>query len=473
MTELPEEWAEAEIGELCDLINGRAFKPTDWTETGLPIVRIQNLNNPEKPFNRYDGEVRDRFLIDSDDLLFAWSGTPGTSFGAHVWKGGKAVLNQHIFNVKFSREHLDQDFFRHAINQKLIELIAKAHGGVGLRHVTKGKFEETQIPLPPLLEQRRIVRRLDTLSARTTTARTHLTAITKLVERYKEGVLRIAFRGGLTDGFRTRHPKLAPINFELSASALKKLKLSAYRIENEAAPYSVPSQWRWLALPALGELARGKSRHRPRNDNALFGGSYPFIQTGDVSNCDGRIEHYTSTYSDLGLAQSRLWPEGTLCITIAANIAETGILGFDGCFPDSVVGFIADKDRTSERYIEYFIRTVRSDLEAFAPGVAQKNINLSTLSGVFVPIPPLEEQREIVHRIETAFAKIDRLAAEAEKALKLTDRLDQRILAKAFAGELVPQDPNDEPAADLLARIRAQRAAAPKPKRGRRKKAEA
>lgn len=137
------------------------------------------------------------------------------------------------------------------------------------------------------------------------------------------------------------------------------------------------------------------------------------------------------------------------------------------------MGFVADEKKTSASFVEYFIRTVRADLEAFAPGVAQKNINLSTLSAVFVPTPPIDEQREIVRQIETAFAKIDCLAAEAEKALKLSNRLDQRILAKAFAGELVSQDPTDEPASVLLERIRAERAAAPKPKRGRRKKAEA
>jgi type I restriction enzyme S subunit len=193
MTGLPQGWVAAEIGELCDLINGRAFKPSDWTETGLPIVRIQNLNNPEKPFNFFDGEVRDRFLIENGDLLFAWSGTPGTSFGAHVWMGGRAVLNQHIFNMKFDAENIDRDFFKSAINQKLNELIAKAHGGAGLQHVTKGRFEETKIPLPPLPEQRRIVRKLDTLSARSITARTHLTAIEKLVERYRQAVIDAAF----------------------------------------------------------------------------------------------------------------------------------------------------------------------------------------------------------------------------------------------------------------------------------------
>ncbi|WP_323009595.1 restriction endonuclease subunit S [Paracoccus sp. (in: a-proteobacteria)] len=332
------------------------------------------------------------------------------------------------------------------------------------------KFENVgdyEIPLPPLPEQRRIVRKLDTLSARTTTARNHLTTIGKLVERYKSGVLRMAFRGDLTADYRKSSSFLSPIEFDLSSVELRKLKLENHRLPTDKTPYQVPASWRWIALPALGELARGKSKHRPRNDKVLFGGHYPFIQTGDVSNSNGRIKKYSATYSNLGLSQSRLWPAGTLCITIAANIAETGILEFDSCFPDSIVGFMADEGKTSALFIEYFIRTVRADLEAFAPGVAQKNINLNTLSGVFVPMPPLPEQCEIVRRIETAFAKVDRLAAEAAKALKLLGRLDQRILAKAFAGELVPQDPTDEPAEALLARIREARAAASKPKHGR------
>jgi Type I restriction modification DNA specificity domain len=99
MSELPKGWTDTTIGAVCHLVNGRAFKPSDWGETGLPIVRIQNLNRPDAKFNYYAGEVRDRFLIEAGDLLFAWSGTPGTSFGAHIWNGPKAILNQHIFNV--------------------------------------------------------------------------------------------------------------------------------------------------------------------------------------------------------------------------------------------------------------------------------------------------------------------------------------------------------------------------------------
>jgi len=190
------------------------------------------------------------------------------------------------------------------------------------------------------------------------------------------------------------------------------------------------------------------------------------VQTGEVRAADRYLSEYSKTYSDFGLEQSRLWPTGSVCITIAANIAETAILRIDACFPDSVVGFNADAERCLPEYVEYFIRTAKSDLEQFAPATAQKNINLDVLSGVRVPVAPLAEQNEIVRCIDHAFGEIDRLTSEAAAARKLLDRLDQAVLAKAFRGELVPQDPADEPASVLLDRIRAERARAPKAKRG-------
>lgn len=145
-----------EIGKLCKLQNGKAFKPTEWSDKGLPIVRIQNLNNEEKPFNYCDFDVDKKFHIDSGDLLFSWSGTPGTSFGAFFWHRGPAILNQHIFNVLIDESLVRKDYFRLAMNAKLDEIIAQAHGGVGLQHITKGKLEAVKIPLPPLETQKKI-----------------------------------------------------------------------------------------------------------------------------------------------------------------------------------------------------------------------------------------------------------------------------------------------------------------------------
>jgi len=148
-----------------------------------------------------------------------------------------------------------------------------------------------------------------------------------------------------------------------------------------------------LTLPELGELGRGVSKHRPRNAPELLGGEYPLIQTGEVSNAGLYIENYENTYSELGYKQSKMWKAGTLCITIAANIAKTAILRFDACFPDSVVGFKAN-DKTNEIFIHYWFSFFQAILEAQAPESAQKNINLKILSELKVIAPDIEEQNK-------------------------------------------------------------------------------
>ncbi len=152
------------IGDLCELINGRAFKPEDWKTEGsggLPIVRIQNLNTPDSAFNYYAGEVSERHLIAPGELLFSWSGSRGTSFGAHIWYGPKAVLNQHIFKVGFDESRATKQYLLHALNKAVTEVEENLHGGVGLVHITKGNLEKIEIPLPPLEVQKEIVAEIE------------------------------------------------------------------------------------------------------------------------------------------------------------------------------------------------------------------------------------------------------------------------------------------------------------------------
>lgn len=178
-------------------------------------------------------------------------------------------------------------------------------------------------------------------------------------------------------------------------------------------------------LPELGEFGRGVSKHRPRNDPKLLGGKYPLIQTGDVASADLYITSYTGTYSDLGLAQSKMWDEGTLCITIAANIAKTAILGFDACFPDSVVGFRAN-EKTNNIYIHYWFSFFQRILEAQAPESAQKNINLKSLSELRVIYPTKEEQ--------DAFAAF---VAEVDKSKLMFQKLHQKLnILQQKAGDI-------------------------------------
>ena len=146
-------------------------------------------------------------------------------------------------------------------------------------------------------------------------------------------------------------------------------------------------------LSTLGKLERGVSKFRPRNAPELLDGPYPLVQTGDIANSDIYITRFNSTYSELGLKQSKLWPSGTLCITIAANIAKTGILTFDACFPDSIVGFIPEKN-VNILYIHFWFKMIQQHLESLAPSTAQKNINLSVLSGLKVICPSFSEQNK-------------------------------------------------------------------------------
>jgi|GEM_PF-632344 len=196
-------------------------------------------------------------------------------------------------------------------------------------------------------------------------------------------------------------------------------------------PVNNTKNWNLIQLSKLGALDRGVSKHRPRNAPELLGGAHPLIQTGDVSNAGLYLTRYNSTYSDIGLAQSKLWPKGTLCITIAANIAKTGILTFDACFPDSIVGFTPQRTSVS-LYVHFLMGFQQSILEKNAPQAAQKNINLGILRSLMVPNPDielLEEFEKIVNQTES-------LKRYYSESLNELNELYHSLNHKAFSGEL-------------------------------------
>lgn len=175
--------------------------------------------------------------------------------------------------------------------------------------------------------------------------------------------------------------------------------IKARFVEMFGDPVSNSLNFPLLSLPQLGEFGRGVSKHRPRNAPELLGGKYPLIQTGEVANSELYISSYENTYSEFGFKQSKMWKSGTLCITIAANIANTAILAFDACFPDSVVGFVAN-EKTNNIFIHYWFGFFQQILEAQAPESAQKNINLKILSELEVIVPPIELQNHFAAFVE-------------------------------------------------------------------------
>lgn len=154
-------------------------------------------------------------------------------------------------------------------------------------------------------------------------------------------------------------------------------------------------KWEEKRLDELGLVKRGKSKHRPRDAAHLYGGPYPFVQTGDIKHSNLYLTSFEQTYSEAGLAQSKLWPKGTLCITIAANIADTAILGIDACFPDSVIGFIANEEACDTRFIKYKFDTVKKQYLQVSQGAAQDNLSATKLLSFKLKVPCVEIQREI------------------------------------------------------------------------------
>ncbi|CCI80986.1 restriction endonuclease subunit S [Lactobacillus hominis] len=183
-----------------------------------------------------------------------------------------------------------------------------------------------------------------------------------------------------------------------------------------------------VKLSSLGTLARGKSKHRPRNDPQLLGGPYPLIQTGEIANSDIFIKKFTNTYSELGLQQSKMWPKGTLCITIAANIAQTAILSFDACFPDSVVGFIPGNCDIMPLYLHYWFSFFQKIIDSQASQVAQKNINLKVLSNLEVMLPPKNEQNEFANFVQ----QVDKSKVAVQKSLDETQKLFDSLMQEYF-----------------------------------------
>lgn len=198
----------------------------------------------------------------------------------------------------------------------------------------------------------------------------------------------------ILDTFTELNSELAA---ELSTELAARKKQYSYYLEQLLSFEGGEVEWKTLPEVSL-DFGRGKSKHRPRNDVRLYGGNIPFIQTGDIRGAARIITSYDQTYSELGLKQSKLWPEGTLCITIAANIAETSILGFDACFPDSVIGFVANPSLTSSAYVEFILQVTKAKLEEKGKerSSAQSNINLGTFEQLKLPFPSLVEQARIV-----------------------------------------------------------------------------
>lgn len=281
------------------------------------------------------------------------------------------------------------------------------------------QYSKIKISIPPIPEQKRIVAYIEEQLSQLDNGVETLEKTKLQLDIYRHAVLKDAFEGKWKYQ-RRKEVTLPPNMLDVAATEISKL-------------VRIPKEWNYVYLSHLGHLSRGKSKHRPRNDPRLFeNGKYPFFQTGDVKAASKYLIETEKMYGEFGLAQSQLWPKDTLCITIAANIAETCFLGVEGCFPDSIVGFSPDEQLVNKEYIRYFIESSKLRLWAYAPATAQKNINLTTLENLIVPYCSLDEQQYIVREIEGRLSVCASIDATVTTVLQQADALRRSILKKAF-----------------------------------------
>jgi type I restriction enzyme S subunit len=388
-------WREVELSEIFDISSSKRVFQEDWKSFGVPFYRAREIVKLAK-----EGVVQNELFISEElyenyqnkygvpkpgDLMISAVGTLGACY---VVQSTDRFYYKDASVLRLSpKREVCSKYIQHAFRTSEVLDQIHASSGSTVGTYTIQRANTTRIKLPPLPEQRRIAAILDQADA-----------------------LRAKRREALAQ--------------------LDNLTQSIF-IEMFGDPVRNPKGWPLKKLDDVGSLDRGVSKHRPRNAPELLGGEYPLVQTGEVANCDGYIRSHNSSYSEFGLRQSKLWSAGTLCITIAANIAKTGILTFNACFPDSVVGFRADNQETVE-YVRVWLSFLQRSLEAAAPESAQKNINLAILRDLDIPLPPRSLKKSFARQVNG----VEKLKTTHREALAGLNALFASLQHRAFRGEL-------------------------------------
>ncbi|MBI4963491.1 MAG: restriction endonuclease subunit S [Desulfomonile tiedjei] len=377
-------WKTKSLGELCDVLDHKR----------KPITKRDRVAG-EYPYYGATGvlDYIEGYLFDEKLVLVGedgakWGSGENTAFSVE----GKCWVNNHAHVLRLHRNTVLDNWLIYFLNHSdLSEFV----NGLTVPKLNQGSLREIPIPLPPLPEQQRIV-----------------------------GILDKAFEGIAT----------------AKANAEKNLQNARALFESHLQAVFTQGRPGWVEK-RLAEIAkvfgRGKSKHRPRNEPKLYGGKFPFVQTGDISNANHRITSYSQTYGEDGLAQSKLWPKGTICIAIVgATVGETAILDFDACFPDSVIGIVVNEQLADHEYVEYLLQSFKAILKEKGKGTARDNINLGTFEGQKFPFPTLGVQKKIVSTLNDLDEETRLLSSIYQRKLAALEELKKSLLHQAFSGEL-------------------------------------
>lgn len=480
-------WQICQLGDVLTLINGRAYKKEEMLTEGVPILRIQNLNGGNKWFYSNLELQEDKYCY-KNDLLYAWSAT----FGPYWSKWDhKLIYHYHIWKIETSPA-LNKQFAYYALWNITEALKASAHG-VAMPHITKAGMEAWEIQLPPISEQKIIAEKLDTLLAQVDSTKARLEQIPQILKRFRQAVLGAAVSGKLTQNWRENN-KTTPINKLLNkineerneARKNKKIKQNFGKYRPVLPLFQLPADcWEWVCFEQICETDNNALKAGPfgsalKKSDCVKSGHKVYGQEQVISGQES-LETYRITEDKYQQLKSCATKPGDILISlvgtigktlILTNLAETGIIN-----PRLVK--IALHSEIQRQYVKLYLDgpLAYDFFKGFSHGGTMDILNLGILKELPIPLPSLEEQHEIVRRVEQLFAYADTIEKQVNNALARVNNLTQSILAKAFRGELTAQWRAENPelisgensAAALLEKIKAERAASGGKKASRKK----
>ncbi|MBD2681729.1 MULTISPECIES: restriction endonuclease subunit S [Nostoc] len=470
LIELPEGWEWITLEEIASHVSGVAFKSGDFTNYGIQVIRLGNvykgeLNLSREPVFLPENFLSSNFIVKPGDIVISQTGTRfKRDYGYFVLipnDAPKLFLNQRLLaitchpliNSKYivlaSKFKVYQDYFfsqeTGGVNQ----------GNVGVAGVMKGP-----VPLAPINEQKRIVAKIEELNDRTQKAKEALDSIPQLCDRFRQSVLAAAFRGDLTADWREEN-----LDVEPASILLEKLKKRSPQLENDLSEYDlsdIPDSWIWINVESIGDVKGGK--RLPKGESLVDENTgYPYIKAGNLKNG-------TVILSEIQFIPKHIQPliknytvaSGDVYITIVgACIGDAGIIPteLDGANLTENAAKICNLFVINNEYLSLWLRSslCQEIIKSKILSAAQGKLALTRIKTLPIPLPPIQEQLEIISRVRDLVNFTVRMTQCYISMNPKLDQLNQSILAKAFRGELVPQDPDDEPASVLLERIRAER----------------
>lgn len=483
---LPKGWCWATINDTGLYINGFAFKPSHRTDSGLPIIRIQNLTDPSKPYNYTELEIPEDYKVIANDILVSWSAT----LDVFLWHGPEALLNQHIFKVVPNESLVDKTFLRYSLKKSIEELLDTEHlHGSTMKHINRGPFLAHRIPLPPLEEQIRIADKIDELFSELDNGIEELETAQKKLELYRQSLLKSAVEGELSKEWRENQTEVSETGAQLLSRILKerhkrweqeKLKEFAEKGKNPPKDWQdkypqpaqpdttnlplLPEGWVWASLDMIGEIVSGVAKGTKRATPVPMR-EVPYLRVANVQR----------GYLDLTEIKTILATEKDIN---QLTLKEGDILFNEGGDRDKLGRGWIWKSEIENCIHQNHVFRCRLYEPNFVPELISyhgntfgklwferagkqttnlASINMGILKRFPVPVMPILEQNFIFDYIQSNLDMVDSQLEQNSELIKNCSKQRTNILNQAFQGKLVTQDPNDESAQILLQRIQQQR----------------